>query len=232
MPGEPKAFVLSEKLNKQPGFVYYGSGRSNGQCGISIRQVQTRNGGPVTCNMGIEGEELTQTVQLTVARECLGWNFEMKLSFNLDRRPKLSFSLALPPAVPPLRPKLEIVSATATGEKRSIRNASFEIDEQVSVKCVSPNGRPAAQLAWYLDEVPLSGDNVGPAETIKSPSKGNQTVELYTAIQTIVLHMRATDDNKTLVCRATQSGQSQEAQLKLKVGCEYGGREANIKQTI
>lgn len=133
--------------------------------------------------------------------------------------------------MPPLRPKLEI-AMTRSGEKRSIRNATFETGDEVSFKCVSPNGRPAAQLTWFLDDKPLSGESVGAAEIIKSPPKDNQTVELYTAVQTVKLLMQSTDDSKALVCRATQSGQTQEASLKLKVGCEYMRVDDTMNVTI
>lgn len=85
---------------------------------------------------------------------------------------------------------------------------------------MSPNGRPAATLAWYLDGEPVNGDNVRPIEEIATPLKPNQTLQLFTAVQTFVLNVRATDDNKTLQCRATQMGQAQSAQLQLHVGCE------------
>lgn len=196
MPGEPNVFVLSEKTKSAPaGFAYFGGGHKDGDCGISIRAVRSRNAGAVRCTMGTEGEEQQQQVQLVVA-------------------------------VAPLRPKLETVIVLAGGERRSVRNATFEVNDQVSIKCVSPNGRPAAELAWFLDDEPLTGENIGPLDTIPTPSKasgggGNQsTLDLFTAVQTIVLHMRASDDNKTLTCRATHAGQSQEVHQRLKVGCK------------
>lgn len=203
MPGE-QIFVLSENT-KHPnaGFHYFGNGHKDGDCGISIRAVRSRNAGPIRCTMGTEDEEQQQQVQLVVA-------------------------------VAPLRPKLETVIMLAGGERRNVRNATFEVNDQVSVKCVSPNGRPAAELSWFLDEEPLSGENIGPLDTIPTPNTpkgGNQSaLDLYTAVQTIVLHMRATDDNKTLTCRATHAGQTQEVHQRLKVGCKCNN-DGSYKRT-
>lgn len=132
-----------------------------------------------------------------------------------------------------MRPKLEIVgvkspqgerrgrnNATAAGASGGGRSTEFETDDEVTFKCVSPNGRPAATLAWYLNDEPVNGGYVNAPETIATPLKANQTLQLFTAVQTFVLNVRSTDDQKMLQCRATQLGQTQTAQLLLQVGCE------------
>lgn len=66
IPGEDKAFNLSPEWNKTPGFAYFGKGLKNGECGVSIQHVKSINNGQVKCNLGIEGEELSSTIELVV----------------------------------------------------------------------------------------------------------------------------------------------------------------------
>lgn len=102
VPGEPNAFVLSEnKPHKLPGYAYYGSGRSNGQCGITIRHVNARHNGIVQCFMGGEGDEIAHSVSLNVARK--------------------SPSPILPPTLTNLTETFSIGSCSAAAETRDRR---------------------------------------------------------------------------------------------------------------
>lgn len=67
IPGEPKVFNLSPDWNKTPGFAYFGKGLQSGECGVSIQRVKAVNNGQVKCNLGVEGEELSSTIELVVA---------------------------------------------------------------------------------------------------------------------------------------------------------------------
>ncbi|XP_016941963.3 fasciclin-3 isoform X2 [Drosophila suzukii] len=67
IPGEQKVLNLSPEWNKTPGFTYYGAGLTAGQCGVSIERVKASNNGQVKCSLGVEGEELTGTIDLVVA---------------------------------------------------------------------------------------------------------------------------------------------------------------------
>lgn len=67
IPGEPKVFNLSPEWNKTPGFTYFGRGLHEGECGVSIKNVKALNNGQVKCNLGVEGEEFTGTIDLVVA---------------------------------------------------------------------------------------------------------------------------------------------------------------------
>lgn len=67
IPGENKVFNLSPDWNKTPGFTYFGKGLQNGECGVNIQRVKASNNGQVKCNLGVEGEELSSTIELVVA---------------------------------------------------------------------------------------------------------------------------------------------------------------------
>ncbi|XP_037958936.1 fasciclin-3 [Teleopsis dalmanni] len=66
IPGE-KVLNLSPEWIKSDNFRYYGGGLASGQCGVSIKSVKAINNGQVKCSLGVEGEELTGTIDLVVA---------------------------------------------------------------------------------------------------------------------------------------------------------------------
>lgn len=66
IPGE-KVLNLSPDWSKTPGFTYFGGGLAAGQCGVSIERVKAINNGQVKCSLGVEGEELSGTIDLVVA---------------------------------------------------------------------------------------------------------------------------------------------------------------------
>uniref|UniRef100_A0A1B0A5T1 Ig-like domain-containing protein n=1 Tax=Glossina pallidipes TaxID=7398 RepID=A0A1B0A5T1_GLOPL len=67
IPGETKVFNLSPDWDKTPGFIYNGKGLQAGECGVRIEHVKAINNGQVKCNLGVEGEELSGTIDLVVA---------------------------------------------------------------------------------------------------------------------------------------------------------------------
>ncbi|KAH8323316.1 hypothetical protein KR067_004879, partial [Drosophila pandora] len=67
IPGEQRVLNLSPEWSKTPGFTYYGAGLNAGQCGVSIERVKASNNGQVKCSLGVEGEELSGTIDLVVA---------------------------------------------------------------------------------------------------------------------------------------------------------------------
>lgn len=201
IPGE-STLLLSPEYPK-PGFQYYGEGFDKGQCGVIIKQVKNINHGSVTCYLGSKGEEHVGTVPLTVARKFhCGCSFKYFFYFNI-------FFLLI---VVPIQPELEVESGSQRGQ--------LEIDEKFTAKCISRDGRPAATLSWFLDDEPLT-EGLGPAEIYESLASNNQT--LYTSSQTISRYIRATDDRKSLICRATHISKDrpQETRLQMQVRCKF-----------
>lgn len=60
---------MSEKYDKGDGFSYNGEGLQSGQCGVTIHNVKASQNGRVTCYLGLESDEVTGNVKLTVARK-------------------------------------------------------------------------------------------------------------------------------------------------------------------
>lgn len=79
----------------------------------------------------------------------------------------------------------------------------IESETQMNIKCHSMNGRPAANLSWYLDgkELPIRREDF---EYVDSVDTFNQTLTSVT----LHLNRRAEvfDDGKRLVCRAWHVG--------------------------
>lgn len=68
IPGESRAQTFSEAWeSKNPSYKYYGKGLAQGYCGVSILRVKLSNNGPVKCFLGIQGEEIQEQIDLTVA---------------------------------------------------------------------------------------------------------------------------------------------------------------------
>lgn len=114
--------------------------------------------------------------------------------------------------VAPLRPELEIHTRP--------RGGSFEIDEQFHARCISRDGRPPAQIQWFLDDEPIL-EGLSAAEIVESTAANNAT--LYSVTQTITRVLRASDDRKHLICRTAHPadhGMPQETQYQLQVRCK------------
>jgi len=86
IPGEQKVLNLSPEWNKTPGFTYYGAGLTAGQCGVSIERVKASNNGQVKCSLGVEGEELTGTIDLVVALNAVAMGHNLQFcGFHLQK---------------------------------------------------------------------------------------------------------------------------------------------------
>lgn len=116
--------------------------------------------------------------------------------------------------MPPLRPELEINTKPQSG-------GAYEIGEQFRATCISRDGRPPANISFYIDDE-LITEGVGYEEVIESIATKNTM--LYTSRKTITKFIQATDDRRTLSCRATHiadRGQAQEARHQFQVRCKW-----------
>uniref|UniRef100_A0A6B2EA49 Putative cell adhesion molecule 3 n=1 Tax=Phlebotomus kandelakii TaxID=1109342 RepID=A0A6B2EA49_9DIPT len=94
-------------------------------------------------------------------------------------------------ALEPQRPQLEILSQG--------RNGAFEVDTEFQAKCISHDGRPPANITWYLDDEPLF-DGLTMPEVVETHDRNNAT--LYTVVQGVQRFIRVDDDRRHLICRA------------------------------
>ncbi|XP_030239602.1 fasciclin-3 isoform X4 [Drosophila navojoa] len=161
IPGEQKVLNLSPNWSKTPGFTYYGSGLNAGQCGVSIERVKASNNGQVKCSLGVEGEELSGTIDLVVALR-------------------------------PQQPIIELIS-------KPNRDGFFSENTEFHARCSVRDGRPAANISWYIDNMPAN-KRTSPLQVVATPTHDN--VELSTSVQDIQWPLTADDSNRKLVCRS------------------------------
>lgn len=112
-------------------------------------------------------------------------------------------------ALAPLRPELEINTKSETG--------TYQIGQRFSAACISRDGRPPSKLSFFLDNEPIT-DGVGPEEIIESLA--SKDTNLYTTRKQITRIIQASDDRRTLTCRAehiADRGQPQEARMQFQV---------------
>lgn len=67
IPGEPSVLNLSPEWTQNEGFPYFGDGLKFGDCGVIIEKVKASNNGKVICSMGLQGKEVSGTIDLVVA---------------------------------------------------------------------------------------------------------------------------------------------------------------------
>ncbi|XP_022232512.2 fasciclin-3 isoform X2 [Drosophila obscura] len=161
IPGEQKVLNLSPEWSKTPGFTYYGAGLQAGQCGVTIERVKASNNGQVKCSLGVEGEELSGTIDLVVALR-------------------------------PQQPIIELIS-------KSDREGYFAEQTQFMARCSVRDGRPPANISWYIDNMPAN-KQTSQLQVISTPT--NDNVELSTSVQDIQWHLSPEDSNRKLVCRS------------------------------
>lgn len=100
------------------------------------------------------------------------------------------------------------------------RRDAYEIDQPFQATCFSRDGRPPAKLQWFLDDEELT-EGLSVPRVIDSIAEKNTT--LYSVVQTLTRHLKATDDRKTLFCRTShpaEPGVVQEARFQLQVRCK------------
>lgn len=72
--------------------------------------------------------------------------------------------------------------------------------DRISATCESQDGRPAANLTWYINDQPLGS---GHTEIFDSSSDGSTYWSVHSELQ---YQLRAEDDKQNLICRAYHSG--------------------------
>lgn len=113
--------------------------------------------------------------------------------------------------MPPSRPEIKI--------NTELRRNTFEIDQDFQATCISREGRPPAQLYWFLDDEPITEGLSAPR--VKDTLTGHNTT-LYSVALTLNRRLKATDDRKYLICRSIHpADQPQEDRFQLQVRCMY-----------
>ncbi|XP_062559321.1 fasciclin-3-like [Armigeres subalbatus] len=105
--------------------------------------------------------------------------------------------------VKPSAPALIVSSDVQTSE------GSFKVGSNLVVECVSRDGKPAASFLWFLDDQLIYEGLSTPFLT--QSSRG--TISTQQVLQRVV---KASDNGKTLICKARHPGGTSETRLKLE----------------
>lgn len=211
---------------------YYGAGLTAGQCGFTINSVEEKHNGDIKCSLGTETEsmETVGTMRLIVASEfCFLAPFP-----SLFARSFLFSSRFLSEASK--SPELEL-----TGSSKDSYN--YKINDILHASCIVRDGRPVANISWYLGAFPFCCFNLffllythgdffvfSPADDEPIyDGLGMPTVvdlvkeDLQTKIQNVTRTLLPSDNGRTLKCVASHPallGENSVAARQLDVKCE------------
>lgn len=112
----------------------------------------------------------------------------------------------------PQQPKIKISTKPQHG-------SAYAIDQEIEALCESRDGRPPAKLSWFLNDEPIF-EGVQKEKVLDAIIAQNSTV--YMVQQALRHRIRASDDNKYLICRAEHpAGHPQDTQVPLQVRCKF-----------
>lgn len=97
---------------------------------------------------------------------------------------------------------IEIVIAKAPSppEIELTNREQLESGNEIEAICKSLDGRPAANLSWFLEDQPLGSGHI---ELFDSSESGNT---YHTVVSTLRYTLRPDDHTKNLICRASHPG--------------------------
>jgi hypothetical protein len=90
----------------------------------------------------------------------------------------------------------------------------FEADKEIEAECAVVDGRPAANITWFLNDQPLGP---GASEIVDSNNEGTT---YYTTYSKLRRRLRPDDHTKALICRAYHAGYQdgfQDTRMQLNV---------------
>uniref|UniRef100_A0A4Y0BI23 Ig-like domain-containing protein n=1 Tax=Anopheles funestus TaxID=62324 RepID=A0A4Y0BI23_ANOFN len=94
-------------------------------------------------------------------------------------------------AFPPEQPTIEVVAGNVN---------NLEVNSQLTFRCISARGNPAAKLAWFLDQEPIyEGVKLDKPEEYFDEQSNKR---YFTASSTLTRSIRAEDNGKRLTCQA------------------------------
>lgn len=79
-------------------------------------------------------------------------------------------------------------------------NEQLEAGNEIEAECQSTDGRPAANITWYLNDQPLGS---GTSEVVDSSAEGTT---YYTVYSRLHYRLKPEDHTKNLICRAIHPG--------------------------
>lgn len=76
----------------------------------------------------------------------------------------------------------------------------LEAGSEIEAECQSTDGRPAANITWFLNDQPLGS---GSTEVVDSEAAGTTYYTVYSRLR---YHLKPEDHTKSLICRAQHPG--------------------------
>uniref|UniRef100_A0A182Y235 Uncharacterized protein n=1 Tax=Anopheles stephensi TaxID=30069 RepID=A0A182Y235_ANOST len=103
----------------------------------------------------------------------------------------LTGSIEIVVAFPPEQPAIEVVSGNL---------ANLEVNSELTFRCISARGNPAAKLLWFLDQEQVyEGVKL---EELEEYFDERSNKRYFTASSTLTRSIRAEDNGKRLTCQA------------------------------
>ncbi|XP_055917848.1 fasciclin-3 isoform X3 [Eupeodes corollae] len=146
---------------------------------------------------------------VTIDRVSASHNGKVKCSLGFEGE-EYEGNIELVVALRPHQPVIELLSKPGQDE-------AFAAESKFAARCVVRDGRPAANISWFIDDLPIV-QGLNPPEVIESQSDKNVT--LSTTAQLLQKYLTPEDDGKMLICRAyhqTDREDPQEGKFLLKV---------------
>lgn len=146
---------------------------------------------------------------VTIDRVSASHNGKVKCSLGFEGE-EYEGNIDLVVALRPHQPVIELLSKPGQDD-------SFVAESKFVARCIVRDGRPAANITWFIDDLPIY-QGLNPPEVIESQSDRNVT--LATTAQLLQKYLTPEDDGKMLICRAhhqTDRDQPQEGKFLLKV---------------
>lgn len=128
-------------------------------------------------------------IEILSVNENMNGVFTCRLDMNDGGTDALA-NITVTIAKPPQDPRIEIINA----------QEFYESGEEIEAVCTSIDGRPAATLAWFLDDKPL-----GPGQLEVTDSQNLEST-FSTAQSTLHFRLKPEDNNGRLICRASHVG--------------------------
>lgn len=101
----------------------------------------------------------------------------------------------------------------------------LEAGNEIEAECSSVDGRPAANITWYLNDQPLG---TGQLEIVDSPNEGTT---FYTVYSKLRYRLKPEDHTKNLICRSYHPGYPEGfADTRLQLNVNY--RPVPMAETI
>lgn len=108
----------------------------------------------------------------------------------------------------------------------TVDQRELEAGEELEAECTSIDGRPAANITWYLNDQPLGP---GEIETVDSSTTGTTYYTVYSKLRYM---LKPQDHTQNLICRAYHPGYTPEGFTDTRLNLNVNFRPVALPETI